>query len=329
MKLSVIVTFYNLEEYVDDALNSILMQELDFKYEILIGDDGSSDKTVCKIREWKKRYPDIIRVFRMSRDPEADYNRIFRASKLRLSLLGMAKGEYITFLDGDDYYTCKTKFRKQIEILDSNKYKDCVACAHNVAIYKQWNGKTEILNKGLCTGIINPEKYWCNYYFHISSIVYRNIFNNLENTKLNRYFDDNLITFYALQFGSVFYLDEVMAHYRQLKDSIWNSKTEMEKSILNLIDYDIEIFINKKMKKESIIRHFNDIKFIYFNIKKEDLSKYHKLYKQAQWDKCKMCLRFFESDSNNAIRKVYLVIVYKTILLYVMFKKYFNLFNIL
>lgn len=323
MKLSVIVTFYNLEEYVDDALNSILMQELDFKYEILIGDDGSSDKTVCKIREWRKRYPDIIRVFTMSRDPEADYNRIFRASKLRLSLLGMAKGEYITFLDGDDYYTCKTKFRKQIEILDSNKYKDCVACAHNVAMYKQWNGQTEILNKGIKRGVIDKKDYWSNYYFPAFTMVYRNIFKDIENSKFNRYFDDNLITFYALQYGSIFYLNEVMAHYRQLKNSTWNSKTEIEKSILNLIDYDIELYINKKMRSESIIRHFNDIQFIYLNINKEDLARYFKLYSQAQQDKCKMCLRFLQSDSNKIFYKVYLSIVYKAILFYVMFMKYF------
>ena len=63
MKLSVLVTFYNQKDYVDRALRSILLQNTDFEYEILVGDDGSTDGTLDKIKEWQAKYPNKISVY--------------------------------------------------------------------------------------------------------------------------------------------------------------------------------------------------------------------------------------------------------------------------
>ena len=61
MKVSVLVTFYNQEDYVDEALQSVFDQKCDFDFEVLIGDDGSTDGTMAKLQKWKQKYPDTIK----------------------------------------------------------------------------------------------------------------------------------------------------------------------------------------------------------------------------------------------------------------------------
>ena len=94
IKLSILVTFYNQEEYVDQALQSIIDQKVNFKYEILIGDDGSSDGTHNKIQAWKTMYPDIIQYHIMDRDPKFEYNKFLR---IKLGLFKTQKSNILLF----------------------------------------------------------------------------------------------------------------------------------------------------------------------------------------------------------------------------------------
>ena len=123
MKLSVLVTFYNQKDYVDRALRSILLQNTDFEYEILVGDDGSTDGTLDKIKEWQAKYPNKISVYIMDRQEGKKYNSSFRASRNRINLLKYVKGKYFTYLDGDDYFCNNNKFQKQIAFLENDNEK--------------------------------------------------------------------------------------------------------------------------------------------------------------------------------------------------------------
>ena len=62
VKVSVLMLAYNQQQYVDEAIRSVVLQETDFDYELIIGDDGSSDATAERCREWQQRYPDRIRL---------------------------------------------------------------------------------------------------------------------------------------------------------------------------------------------------------------------------------------------------------------------------
>lgn len=60
--ISVCCITYNQEKYIDDCINSILVQKLSYNYEIIIGDDCSTDSTREKLKEWSLKYPDKIKV---------------------------------------------------------------------------------------------------------------------------------------------------------------------------------------------------------------------------------------------------------------------------
>ena len=58
--VSVLITFYNSEQYVDDCLKSVFSQKTTFPFKVIIGDDGSTDGTVDKIKAWQERYPERL-----------------------------------------------------------------------------------------------------------------------------------------------------------------------------------------------------------------------------------------------------------------------------
>lgn len=124
IKVSVIVLTYNHEKYIRQALDSILMQKVDFKYEILIGDDASTDNTVNILNEYKNKYPDVIKLY---------LNKVnLGATRNAYNLLMSAKGEYLATCEGDDYWIDENKLKIQIDFLDNNK--EFIGCTHQVEI---------------------------------------------------------------------------------------------------------------------------------------------------------------------------------------------------
>ncbi|MDY5885353.1 MAG: glycosyltransferase family 2 protein, partial [Treponema sp.] len=99
--LSILVTTYNIEAYIESTIDSIFSEKIRYPYEILIGDDGSSDKSIEIIKSLRNKYPELIDYYVMPRECDKKYLPIQRASRNRLNLLKHAKGKYLIYLDGD------------------------------------------------------------------------------------------------------------------------------------------------------------------------------------------------------------------------------------
>lgn len=110
--ISVLVCTYNQEKYLAQALDSVLMQQYDEPFEILIGDDCSTDNTGKIADDYQSRYPDIIRVIRPDKNGGASLNFI--------RLVKEARGEYIFICDGDDYWLRDDVLQKQIDVYRAN-----------------------------------------------------------------------------------------------------------------------------------------------------------------------------------------------------------------
>lgn len=254
MKLSILVTFYNQAAFVDETLGNILGMHYEFDYEILVGDDGSSDNTVELVNKWIKKYPNIT-CYQMPRDKNKKYNSIERAALNRSHLLKHAKGEYVAFLDGDDFYCDQDKFIDSIKMLDENK--NLAAVASNCFMY--WNEeKKELFNKEKKSRVYKTKDYWRYKYFHISTFVFRNPFADKEIDFNIKAFDDNYIAFVFLKNGDLYYFNKPTTCYRQCESSLWHDSDEIDQNITNLIDYQFEIEYNPALKKESLIRHLKE-----------------------------------------------------------------------
>lgn len=118
MKVSVLIVTYNHESYIAQALNSVLMQVVNFDYEIVIGEDCSTDKTRNILLEYKEKHPDKIKLILHKKNVGMRVN-----GKIALDACA---GEYIAILDGDDYWTDKRKLMLQMEFLEKNANVDIV-----------------------------------------------------------------------------------------------------------------------------------------------------------------------------------------------------------
>ena len=113
---------YNHEKYIAGAIDSFIMQRTNFKYEILIHDDASTDRTAEIVREYESMYPGIIRAIYQT---ENQYSKGGRVSRF---ILDKAKGKYIAACEGDDYWADVNKLQKQVDYMES--HPDCSLCVH-------------------------------------------------------------------------------------------------------------------------------------------------------------------------------------------------------
>lgn len=112
MKVSIGIITYNQAAYIQQCIDSILMQSVDFGYEIVVGDDASTDGTQIILREYQKKYPNIF-VLLLNESNEG-------ISMNYKNVLSKCSGEYVALCEGDDYWTNPLKLKTQVNFLDTH-----------------------------------------------------------------------------------------------------------------------------------------------------------------------------------------------------------------
>ena len=288
MKVSVMITTYNLEKYIARALDSVLMQDEDFQ--ILVGDDGSDDDTVRIIRQYQKKYPDIIQLFSMPRTAGEKYDKIERAAANRMNLWAHAGGEYCCFLDGDDYYTDSHRLKKMTAVLDDSANADCIMCAHNLLIHEEDTGAESVLCSAKRKRKLSVKDYWPLMFIQANGLMFRNIYRTHKpEGAIEKRFDDNIITFYLFSLGKMYYLPECMGAYSQVSTSTWHEADELSKAIINFCEIALELEISPKSKKYILARHYKDIYYLAkqnINLSGEDTTLVLKYLPDSLWYYC-------------------------------------------
>lgn len=230
IKLSVIMPVYNVESTIELALNSILMQVVDFEYEIIAVDDCSTDKTLEILENYAQKFPQI----KIIRHKENQGNSVAFYDALSKSC-----GDYFCVLDGDDYYTVKNKLQKQVDFLDSDKNEDYVAVTHK---YLRVNNEGKIRKDRQLTLKEREHDYYDflrqNFYYHTATYMYRNIFrgNVPECFKEEIMRGDNPRTFMHVSTtkGKVKFLDFVGSVYSYSEGGIWSKMTPEAQKLRNI-----------------------------------------------------------------------------------------------
>lgn len=124
--LSVIVPTYNHQDYIAQALDSIYRQKTKYTYEVLVGEDCSTDNTRDILKKYEKEHPDFLTVF--YREENMSKSELYNSLDLKLR----SKGKYLILLEGDDYWICEDKIQKQIDFLE--EHLEYVAIAHNCKV---------------------------------------------------------------------------------------------------------------------------------------------------------------------------------------------------
>lgn len=322
LKVSVLITTYNIESYIAETLDSVLMQKTDFSYEILVGDDGSSDGTKSVVESYLERYPDKIRLYVMPREEGINYNRVERSAANRQNLLEHAEGEYVSFLDGDDYYLSDCRLQKMVDILEATANKDCIMCAHNLSIVyddDSVNFKPEIRSSGdiyqrdfqpLSRARVERKytrrQYWKWMFLQSNGFLFRNIYRKYPPTEnARRYFDDNNITYWLFQYGKLYYIPECLGAYRQVSGSSWNAIGHLQKAASNMIGYSVEVELNPKDRRISNIRHFPDYSYLFRHAKELNPKNCSPFYESAERYGLTEALRVYQMGQKSKMQYFY------------------------
>lgn len=221
-KLSIIVATYNHEKYIEYAINSILMQKVNFEYEVLIGEDCSTDNTKYILNKLEKKCGDNFKfIYRESntyKNQEKYPYGNFGDLKLR------AKGEYIIVLEGDDYWTEDDKLQKQVDFLD--KHPEYYGCTHQCVVVDEYNN---IINKEYATS--GEGEYKLRYLAsnvmpgQTATFMYRNPFIKYSLEELDfiinprYYIGDRRNVFFVGTHGKIWCMADKMSAYRFVQNS--------------------------------------------------------------------------------------------------------------
>lgn len=228
MKLSVILITYNHEPYLRECLDGIFMQETDFEFEIVVGEDCSTDGTRDVLREYDARYPGRMKL-------------LFREKNLGRVTLNVyqtimeARGEYLAFIEGDDFWTDPGKLQKQVDFLENHREYMGTTCSFRLIGEKSepivnerqstlygWSGDYSFKDwqaagpwPGQTAGNV------CRNFFHNGKMDYTILY------RAHDFIDDGVIFTFILLQGKIFRFDDIMVAHRYVEKEggeSWNSR---------------------------------------------------------------------------------------------------------
>lgn len=236
IKLSVVVSCYKQEKYIEECLNSILSQQVDFNYEVIVADDCSPDNTREVIRKFYDKYPDRIKLLFQEVNVGAARNYI--------AVHNEAKGKYVAHFDGDDIML-PGKLQAQVDVMEANP--NCNVVFHRARYFsddRSYIAETGSLFNDDETVFIKQQELarWGTIAVH-SSYMYRR-----STRKTREYTQDFMEWFFAfeslLDGGVGAYINKVLVEYRcNMNGSAYlSSKTGREKSYLIIIRHVTDYF---------------------------------------------------------------------------------------
>jgi len=222
--VSICTRTYNLENFIAEALDSFLMQETDFPFEIVIDDDCSTDGTVDIIKKYIEKFPNIINANLLEKNIGVRINFIRNFQR--------AKGKYIAPCDGDDYWTDSLNLQKHVDFLDEHDdyvvtYSSLEALFEEGAVKRTFSWNTEdrealsIQKEFLGTGIC--------------AVCFRNV-DIIKEYPFEHHcapIDDNFLGSMLGAYGKGKFLENIKAaKYRQHGASDYSSKSIKGKALM-------------------------------------------------------------------------------------------------
>jgi len=237
MTVSVFMITYNQEKYIDQAVQSVLSQKTSFDFEIVIGEDLSTDRTREIVLGYEARYPGKIRVIRSEKNVGAQSNaiRTYQACKQK----------YVALLEGDDYWTDPYKLQVQVDFLEA--HPEYVGCFHNAEeryeedptkssfLYCNYPSARPISFSDLRLGNVMPT----------CSIMYRNnLFSGFPEWFYKLKMADWPMHLLNTRYGDFWYIPKVMAVHRLHSKGIWmlQDQEKNNKYVIDAYDAMIEGF---------------------------------------------------------------------------------------
>lgn len=255
--LAVRCTAFNQENYIEATLKGFVKQKTNFPFVVIVHDDASSDRTTEIIKEFSKKYPEIILPIFEQENQWSKQNG--SVTYIVNKAIEATKAKYLAFCEGDDFWIDQFKLQKQVDFLSLNS--EYTLCVSNVN-YLYPDGKLEFspFNTPNSTDLhIKDIILKGGMYISTPSIVtYSNLFLNLPYLNKNFHVGDYPLQIFLAYKGKVRNLKDITSTYRVNSVGSWTSKNTGTD-----LTYD---FITKRINKEMyLLDSMNEITNNKFN----------------------------------------------------------------
>ena len=238
--VSIVALCYNHAAYLPSFFESILSQKVNFKIEIIINDDCSTDNSREIIEKYHSMYPNIVKPIYQNKNMY-----IQNRKKIYLDIFNLINGEYVSFCESDDLFYNDKKLYLQKRIMD--KHKDIGICIHKVKVvhHPNKNSKSFMPNRHFRSGIYNADIFvneiCYKHMIHTSSFFFRkesfsNFITKAEHLFLLVNFDDITIFLIALVSDRIYFINKTLTIYNHCLPNSWTSKFK-QKTKKEIIDY--------------------------------------------------------------------------------------------
>ena len=206
MKVSVLLRTYNQASFIEEAVMSVLAQRAAFDYEVVIGDDASSDGTRGILESLTKAHPGRLRLLLRETNVGGPQNMI--------ESYALCRGEYVAMLDGDDYWTSEEKLQRQASYLDAEP--EVSICGH------LWEAQS-LCDGGPIEGVARADPrshlgldavvrgYWL---LHSTVMLRRSVLPAIPSWVAQVPMGDIMVQYLCTLAGKLTCLEDVMAVYR-------------------------------------------------------------------------------------------------------------------
>ena len=222
---------YNHGSFIKEALDSFVMQDTNFPFEIIINDDASTDATQDILKKYAKNYPYIKLILHKENQWGEGMldGTFFGFEPFVYNIMPKAKGKYLAFCEGDDFWTDPLKLQKQVDYLES--HPDCSMCYHSYATLS--NGLViERTNDKIGKYYTSEELFSVPNGIASSTKMFRNIYSEETKEAIQAFRGDYLFTSYMGLHGDCGYVRGVKnSIYRLHKDGIWTSLGNIKQRI--------------------------------------------------------------------------------------------------
>ncbi len=212
-KVSVLMVTYNHEKYIAQAIESVLMQKTTFPFELLVGEDCSTDGTREIVKEYSRKYPEIVHAHLREHNLGSRENW--------LGIFDASRGEYLALLEGDDYWTSSHKLQLQADLLDA--HPDTSICGHPCVWHTQDGAQLDTIVPQLPAGFYSVENLLLGDRLGTCSVMFRRVPHDIRPECYAHLVIGDLPMFVELaRHGNVALLNETMGMYRIHAGGIWS-----------------------------------------------------------------------------------------------------------
>jgi glycosyltransferase involved in cell wall biosynthesis len=255
--VSVCIQTYQHAAYIEQCIESVVEQQTPFDFEIIIGEDGSTDGTAEICRELQKKHPDIIELFERDRKDVIFVNGMPTGRNNLFQNIEASSGKYIALCEGDDYWTNNAKLATQVAIMEERE--EIVASCHNTTIMENGSPVRNFSNFDKNElSFVDVTSYTSP--FHTSSYIFRKSkFMRPEWFNQVASLDMAIFSVIASQ-GVTYYFQETFSVYRKHQEGItrhpFNRGYYLHFERIKLLDF----LLNTLTLNKEEINHVNALK---------------------------------------------------------------------